>query len=138
MLEGDPVTFIVTPPEENGKLPEVVASPAVVSPAVAVKENATGEVMLMAEEENREQENPAETVETAQEESVTEEVVTEESTEQIAEEKTEVESNPPSTEQVRTKRPIMYIVQPPLSEIAGTRKNIPVIKFLINICNSMV
>ena len=71
--------------------------------------------MLTAEEANREQENPAETVETAQEESVSMEVVMEESEEQIhvVEERTEVESsNPPSTEQVRTKRPI---VQPQLS-----------------------
>ena len=104
MLEGDPVTFIVTPPEENGRILEVAASPA-----VAVKENATGEEMLTAEEANREQENPVETVETSQDESVTEEVVMEESAEQIAEEKMEVESNPPSAKQVRTKRPIMYM-----------------------------
>ena len=105
MLEGDPVTFIATPLEENGSLLEVAASPA-----VAVKESATGEEMLTAEEANREQENQAETVETMyQDEPVTKEVVMEESAEQISEEKTEVESNPLSAKQVGMKGPIMYM-----------------------------
>ena len=70
---GQPVTFIATPLEENGRILEVAASPA-----VAVRENATGEEMLTAEETNRQQENPAETMETSQDDSVTKEVVMEE------------------------------------------------------------
>ena len=103
MLEGNPVTFIVTPPEENERCLEVAASPA-----VAVRENATGEEMLTAKETNREQENPAETVETSQDESVTKDVM-EDLAEQIVEKKMEVESNPPSSKQVKMKRPIMYM-----------------------------